>query len=489
MMAPARSVKSISASVSALLGGAVSLDDVIGLLPIAAYVCDIRGRIVCFNERSARLWGRRPRLDDDADRFCGAHRVFRPDGGRVARHQTPMARALRTGEPVRDVEAWIERPDGRRVYSLINIDPIRDPSGELIGAINCFQDITARKEAEDALRRSRAALHEQERHFRSILEALPLALYTTDAEGRITFYNEAAAELWGVRPSLGSSEWCGSWRLYWPDGRPMAHYECPMAVSLKQGRQVRAAEAIAERPDGRRVPFVPYPTLLRDQAGEVSGAVNVLVDITHRKQAEERLHLLINELNHRVKNALATVQSIAALTLRDNDAEDRYEVFEARLGALSRAHDLLARHNWTGATLGSLLSQELAPYREARTARFRVHGEEVPLDARTALALAMVFHELATNAAKYGALSCSNGIVEVRWEVRREPATGGLRLFMTWKEYNGPPVEPPARRGFGSRLIERNITGQLRGSLALDHAPDGLCCRLDLPLSDDRPAV
>ena len=112
------------------------------------------------------------------------------------------------------------------------------------------------------------------------MQGLPTAVYTTDADGRITFYNEAAAELWGVRPELGKSEFCGSWKLFWPDGTPLPHDECPMALSLKERRPIRGMEAIAERPDGTRVPFIPYPTPLFDAAGVLIGGVNTLVDIT-----------------------------------------------------------------------------------------------------------------------------------------------------------------------------------------------------------------
>ena len=122
---------------------------------------------------------------------------------------------------------------------------------------------------------------------REVLEALPAAVYTIDAEGRITYFNQAAADLWGCRPELGKDEWCGSWRLYWPDGRPMRHEECPMAVALKEGRPIRGAEAVAERPDGKRVPFLAYPTPLRDRSGALTGAVNTLIDITERKRSEE----------------------------------------------------------------------------------------------------------------------------------------------------------------------------------------------------------
>ena len=124
----------------------------------------------------------------------------------------------------------------------------------------------------DAHKRIEVTLRERARRFRALLDALPAAVYTTDAVGRITFYNRAAVEMWGCRPELGQTQWCGSWRLYWPDGRPMRHDECPMAVALKENRTVRGTEAIAERPDGTRVSFIPYPTPLRDGSGALIGA-------------------------------------------------------------------------------------------------------------------------------------------------------------------------------------------------------------------------
>jgi PAS domain S-box-containing protein len=124
-------------------------------------------------------------------------------------------------------------------------------------------------------------------HFREILDALPAAIYVTDALGRITYFNEAAATLWGHRPTIGTSEWCGSWKLFWPDGRALPHGECPMAIAIKEKRTVRGMEAIAERPDGTRVPFEPYPTPLFNASGALIGAVNMLIDISDRKHAEE----------------------------------------------------------------------------------------------------------------------------------------------------------------------------------------------------------
>ena len=136
--------------------------------------------------------------------------------------------------------------------------------------------------------------------MRGLIKALGVAVYTTDAAGRLTFYNEAAVALWGCRPPLGDARWCGSWRIHRPDGAPMPHEECPMAVALREGRPIRGEEALAERPDGVRVPFAAYPTPLRDDAGQLVGGVNVLVDISKRKAAEvalaeseARLHLAL----------------------------------------------------------------------------------------------------------------------------------------------------------------------------------------------------
>jgi PAS domain S-box-containing protein len=131
----------------------------------------------------------------------------------------------------------------------------------------------------------------------ALLQAMPIAVYTTDEAGRITFYNEAAVQLWGHRPKLGEDRWCGSWRLYWPDGTPLPHDECPMAVALRENRPIRNAEAVAERPDGTRIPFVPYPTPLRDAEGRLTGAINMLVDITERKRSELALRRQEHELH------------------------------------------------------------------------------------------------------------------------------------------------------------------------------------------------
>ena len=166
-----------------------------------------------------------------------------------------------------------------------------------------------------------------------LLAALPAAIYTTDAEGRITYYNAAAAQLWGCEPEHGTSTFCGSWRLYWPDGRPMRHDECPMAETLKTGKPVRGGEAVAERPDGRRVPFIPYPTPLFDSAGRLVGAVNMLVDITERKAIEQAMRSqtrLFQTLNG-IAQAVASELNLERIVRTATDIA--VEVSGARFGA------------------------------------------------------------------------------------------------------------------------------------------------------------
>lgn len=321
---------------------------------------------------------------------------------------------------------------------------------------------------------------------RELLDALPAAVYTTDPAGRITYYNQAAVELWGRRPELGDEHFCGSWRLYWPDGTPMAHDECPMAVSLRENRAVRGMEAVAERPDGTRIPFIPYPTPLRDESGAVVGAVNMLVDITERKAAETalrereaRLELLAREVDHRAKNILATVQAIARRTQADS-VPAFVESLTGRLLALSRAHSLLSEGQWVGADLKRLVERELAAY-GGSGGRVQISGFGLALGPESAQPLAMALHELATNAAKYGALSAPGGRVAVEWSWLPEG-----RLVIRWTETGGPPVRKPSRQGFGSDLIEI-LTGQLDGQSSFDWRPEGLVCEFNIPAGTLKP--
>lgn len=813
-------------------------------IPGAVYVCDQDGWVVCNNSEAAELWGRQPSLTDEKAKFCGSHRLFLPDGTPLPHDACPMADAVRRGAETRNGEVVIERPDGTRITALVNIRPLKNHWGEIHGAINCFQDITRQKLAEDEARRTNAdledffensavglhivsgdgiiqrankaelellgysreeyigrhvaefhvdaptigdilhrlscgeklerysarlrakdgsikhvqitsngryengrlvgtrcftidvtatyeaeaalwdtkerlaatyqaatigiaeadadgrilrandsfgrmlgyaaerllkmtifdytaeedrerelmeygrqvrgeidsyqltkravtadgtdiyldvhsssvrgtngeflygvrvivdvtdakwlenRLRERETHLREVLEALPAAVYTTDAQGRINFFNKAAVDLAGRTPQIGD-EWCVTWRLYRPDGSYLPHDECPMAIALKEARPIRGEEAVAERPDGTRIPFCPYPTPLHDTEGKLIGAVNMLVDIsdskkaheyadrlaaivefsddaiismdtegviqtfnrgaerlfgydaeevtgklinvlipedrqdeepailarirlgehvdhyetvrvkkdgslmdisltvsplrnsrgevigaskiardvTERRREEERRRLLVNELNHRVKNTLATVQSLAAQTFRSKGDSASYRHFENRLVALARAHDLLTQESWEGADIRSILLGSISAVCAEPNRRFNISGPSFRLRPKLALGLSMALHELATNAAKYGALSVDDGKVDVSWKIERQDAGDVLELH--WSESGGPVVETPSQTGFGSRLLERALARELGARAKLEFRSEGVAFSMETPL-------
>jgi PAS domain S-box-containing protein len=282
-------------------------DHLLDLLPIGVYVCDRAGRIVRYNRAAAELWGCSPKIGDPTIRFCGSYHLFGLNGDLIPHAKCPMADVLATGLGLCDQEIVIEQPDGTRILALVNIEAIKDGSGSVVGAVNVF-----REKPEQHFRKPR--LNGDGRDSEELLHALPIAVYTTDAAGHITFYNDAAAELWGVHPQLGKSEFCGSWKLYWPDGTPLPYDECPMALALKEKRPIRGMEVIAERPDGTRVPFIPYPTPLFDVSGTLIGAVNTLVDITERHEAEQRMR----ESEARYRGIAAIVESSEDAVLTKN---------------------------------------------------------------------------------------------------------------------------------------------------------------------------
>ena len=571
----------------------------------------------------------------------------------------------------------------------------------------------------DLIARAAGPLIEGDDFFRELVNALPAAVYTTDPSGRITYYNEAAAALWGCRPDLGNSDWCGSWKLFWPDGRAMPHDQCPMATAVKKQQAIRGLEAVAERPDGTRVPFLPFPTPIFNASGVFVGAVNMLVDISERKRAEEatqrlacivdssddaiiskdldgiisswnsaasrlfgyeaaevigkpvtilipqdrrdeelfilqqirrgeridhyetvrrrkdgglidvsltvspvrnaqgkiigaskiarditkrkrevdaalllasivetsddaiisknldgiitswnkgaerifgymaeeiigksvkvlipreyhaeedtilerirrgqriehyetirqrkhgslinvsltvspvadhqgkivgaskiarditertrteaQISLLAREAEHRTKNILATVQATVHLT-QSETIDGLKSAIEGRIQALANVHALFVQSRWEGANLRNLVTQELSPYCQDVEARARIEGPDQLLEPYAAQTIAITLHELATNAAKYGALSVPDGRVHVAWS-----GVDKAHLILRWTETGGPLVTPPTRKGFGTRVMERMIREQLKGKMQFEWRADGLVCEIVLP--------
>ncbi|WP_129790792.1 HWE histidine kinase domain-containing protein [Sphingosinicella sp. CPCC 101087] len=248
------------------------------------------------------------------------------------------------------------------------------------------------------------------------------------------------------------------------------------------GDQHSGSEIRYRRKDGTEFWASIFISPVRDVSGAVIQHFASFTDLTRHKDEQAQSRMLIDELNHRVKNTLATVQSIVSQALRNaTDPAVIRESIESRLFALSRSHDLLTRENWQSAGLHDVIVAALEPFGIAngRKERFVITGTNIRFPPNAALALGIAFHELATNAVKYGAFSNNHGCITVDWTIL--PSPSGRRLILHWREKNGPPVTPPTRKGFGSRVIERGLAHELKGSVDLDYRSAGLVCTIDIP--------
>jgi PAS domain S-box-containing protein len=366
------------------------------------------------------------------------------------------------------VEKRLIRKDGRIIWVSVTSSTVRDSAGRFLYGIRVMRDITSGRHAQEALRAS-------EQRFRELIEALPAAVYTTDAAGRVTFYNQAAVELAGRAPEIGS-EWCVTKRLYRPDGTPLPHDESPMAITLKENRPVRGAEALAERPAGARIPFIPYATPLRDETGELIGAVNMLVDISERKQAEANQKVLLDELNHRVKNNMQMLHSLLRAAQRETQsAEARAVLADAsqRVGAMAAAQQVLYEAgNTITYSARDFLEGVCASARQAFTSNINIVISDCApeqLSNDTAMPLALILNELLTNAAKHG----MNGKGESSIKVR---LTKGQDSFELDVEDDGPGFDlgEASRRSSGLGLVS-GLARQLGGALKVERTPGARC--------------
>ena len=731
-------------------------------LPIGIYACDASGRILWFNTRATKIWGRAPRISDDSELYCGSYKLYF-DGRLIPREQTPTAEVLRTGIPIRNVEARVERPDGSHIWAVVNITPVKDDDGKVIGAINCFHeraagadlelfdthpqdwmrarderlaasyehvgagiaevdqdgrmlrvnrqlceltgysapellgwtifqetlpedvdrdrqqfrrqvageidrytiekrifrrngdhlwavvtsssirdaaggflyavrvqhDITDRKLAEQALARrrdeqaalfefsgqlqhvssvqqlydlaldaivralgcQRAAillfdssdvmrfaawrglsepyrqavaghlpwrrdekspepvyfedieksdlsdtfkesiasegigavafipiqeddqligmlmayydtphqfsdpevdvaltlarqlgfsitrkkaqrkLQESEQHLQELLAAIPAAIYTTDAHGKVTYFNQAAVELAGRTPVLGSDEWCVTWKLYNPDGTPLPNDQCPMAIALKEGRTIRNAEAVAERPDGTRIPFIPFPTPLRDASGKVVGAINMLVDISERRQAETQQRLLLDELNHRTKNNMQMLQSLlvtAAKRAKSDEARQVLDDASGRVAAMAAAQRVL--YGTTDATCFAakdFLHAVCQKVQQTLPADVKIVCQAASgvLANDVAMPLALILNELLTNAVKHGIKDRAKQTIRVGLVQKDDE-------FELYVEDDGDGFDLHAvRKGSSGLQLVLGLARQLRGTFKAERIP------------------
>jgi len=311
-----------------------------------------------------------------------------------------------------------------------------------------------------------------------ILEnALEYAIFTMDFDGVITTWSRGAEQILGYTRDEAVGMSFG--RLFVDPDREAGNHVDELEKAKRDGK----AEDTRwhQRKNGQR--FWANGMTMRIEEPGVSSLLKILRDETPAKLAEDQRVLLLNELNHRIKNTLATVQSIAEQTLRasETDPTARRNLTE-RLIALSEAHNVLVEENWAGADLMSIVRQALAPHDQAGSLRFRIDGPAVRLSPPQAVAMALALHELATNAIKYGALARDGGRVEIDWNLSHDHL-GARHMAFLWREFGGPPVSAPERQGFGTRLIARSFGQESGGQAQIAFLPEGVQCVIKLPLS------
>jgi two-component sensor histidine kinase len=347
----------------------------------------------------------------------------------------------------------------------------RQPASEdntSVAEINRMQRVLTRvgkdiRDAEQAVEHERALL-------RATVEAMPVGVLLVTPEGTVSVVNSKMFSVWDVKELHSLNEETDFSRFHL-DGTPYPMRDWPVTQALRSGKTTEGQEAI-HIVDGVRRTVAINAVPVHDQAGRMIGAVSTVYDITELREAVRRQQVLLDEVNHRVKNTLATVHSIARLSAASAGSVKQYLAsFEQRLHALSAAYNLLTQNNWDGADLRDIVERTLAPY--ATDGRLSIEGRAAMLSPKHSLALAAAVQELSTNAAKYGALSIPAGRVAISWT-----CNGMGTISLDWRELEGPPVEEPARKGFGSKLIQEVLAADSGWKVKLEYLPAGVHCTL-----------
>jgi PAS domain S-box-containing protein len=431
-------------------------------LPIAVYTTDETGTITYYNRAAAEFAGREPEIGKD--KWCVTFRLFTPDGNELAHAECPMAIALKEKRPVRNVEALAQRPDGTLFPFLPFPTPILDERGELTGAVNMLVDLTELKRAEEA-----------GNHLAAIVESSYDAIVSKDLNGVINSWNRAAERLFG----------------YTADeiiGKPVTTLipadhldeEPQILARIRSGERVESFETIRRRKDGHLVPVSLTISPVRNTWGHIVGASKIARDISAAKESERRIHMLMREVNHRVKNQYSVILSMIRET---NKRSETPEVFERqvreRIMALARSHDLLVSADWKGATIFELVLAQAKPF--GNEDRISMSGPSITLRPIAVQYLGMAFHELATNSAKYGVLSGNGGRIAVDWHVFDSDGKQLIRL--TWSEADGPEVTSVGNGGFGTVVLKRVAPQAVSGTADLQYSKGGIVWTLEAPVA------
>lgn len=378
---------------------------------------------------------------------------------------------LQTGVPA-DCEVSYALPEGRKLFAL-HVHPIVGPDQKIIGITTTATDISRVRSLESEQRDLSDELAGTLQRYETALRGSNVTVFTQDRDLRYTsisnpMFDRKIDEIIGrsdeeVLPPAGRSAVIALKRAALETGSPQDSEVCIQTQTGERWHDLHIEP-------------------LRDILGAIVGLSCAAVDITERKEGEAHLRLLMRELTHRSKNLLAVIQAMARQTARHVGSIDGFLTrFGARLQALATSHDLLVQESWHGVSLVELVRSQLGHYLDRVDTQVSLDGPPVVLKPEAAQSLGLAMHELATNASKYGALSVAGGHISIRW--KRLPATEGHGVEICWNEEGGPKVKQPKQRGFGSMVIEQNLTRALDAEVAMDFTPAGLRCRIVLPVT------
>jgi two-component system CheB/CheR fusion protein len=415
-------------------------------------------------------------------------RLVDSDAGRPITHvrtrftldalQEDMEKVLRT---LGTIERYVQSTDSNAFY-VVRILPYRTVDEVIGGVVLTFTDVTQITIAETKIEDLTRDLRNRFDSLETVVDLVPVGIVIlNDSASEPIRVNRAGARLLGDDDSgKGLRPVSVPIRLF-DKGRELLPNETPLRQAHESRKTIANFEGRLLRADGSYVSVALSASPLFNKAGEIRGAIAAIADISQRKLAELHQQLLVNELNHRVKNMLATVQAVASQSFRNAGSMAQARgAFEQRLMALSIAHDMLTRENWEAVGLTEIVSGFMAAHCAVDHGQYTADGPEVRISPKSALALSMALHELGTNALKYGALSTKAGHVSILWTVTKP--VPDQRLLMSWVETGGPSVAPPKKRGFGTRMIERGLAQDLGGQVILDFAETGIVCTIDAPL-------
>ncbi len=426
---------------------------------------------VTLSHRAARILGQPP----GRSVTWGVLRPFLIEPERVA---LLVEQAVTSLEPYRfETRLAVE---GRGVVVQVSGQALTDENGAFTGMVGVVQDITTRIE-------TRSELQAHDHRLRAATAVARLGIFEWHMlDDHAVWENDRMFEIFGHAPedgTIGKTEFLNG--ILHPEDR--ASVRKAISAALREDRDLHISGRIRRKSDGAWRTIDMAGRFERDAPDRLPRRlIGVVADVTDRRLAEERQTLLIRELHHRVKNTLATVQAIVGSTARTaTDIDSFYEAFVGRIKSLAHTHSVLTEATWQTASLTGLLVNELRPYAEVAEAggedgRVVLEGPPIDLPSDIAVPIGMAIHELTTNAAKYGALSNRTGRVTVAWDLEPGGPAGTLRL--TWRETGGPPVQPPRRQGFGSRLLQRVLITQVQAEVTTDYAPDGFSLTMRAPL-------